>query len=248
MNAENAETQSTTAELFQRANHAHRRKQFDEARELYKEIVERNGGSVLSRRSLKRLKLIEQGRRPPGRIGYLALSSLLWAPSLVALLVAVLPSGLEELAILPLAAVPVLVIWALFQPGGWNRAAAYLTIVLGVLAVGIPQNADYTVRAKATEGLAMAGAAKVAVTEFFVQYGSFPASNFETGLDEPREMSGSYVESVTVSAGGVITVVYKGTPIEGDTIVLRPSEIDGALQWSCTDGTLPRKHRPSNCR
>ena len=81
--------------------------------------------------------------------------------------------------------------------------------IIGILAaIAIPAYQDYTIRAQVSEGLSLAGGAKVAVTEFSQDSGAFPADNDEAGLSTDTDIEGKYVTSVTVGPSGVVTVLY----------------------------------------
>ncbi len=126
-----------------------------------------------------------------------------------------------------------------------------LVAVLIVPVVLIPANCDYSTRAKVSEGFALAAEAKTAVTEFWVEHGSLPASNEEAGIS--RTISSQYVDAVVISEEGVITVRYVRTDllpdhVRGRTIVTRPVIINGKLEWDCTGGDVPAKERPVQCR
>jgi Tfp pilus assembly major pilin PilA len=57
--------------------------------------------------------------------------------------------------------------------------------IIGILAaIAMPAYQDYTVRSKVTEGLNLAAASKLAVTETWAANGKFPASNQEAGLPD----------------------------------------------------------------
>ena len=125
--------------------------------------------------------------------------------------------------------------------------------IIGILAaVAIPAYQDYTVRAKVTEGLSLAAAAKTSVSEYFSSNDSLPDTNARAGLAAPASISGNNVSSVTVAAG-VITIIYSGaanSPIKNSTLVLKPKTSAGKIQWSCTGGgrTIQAKYLPSSCR
>ncbi len=80
--------------------------------------------------------------------------------------------------------------------------------IIGILAaVALPAYQDYTVRAKVTEGIALAQGAKVAVTE-----NAANGQNFATGWSKPLPTAN--VSDVSVDAGdGTITVTF--TPAAG---------------------------------
>src|SRR5690606_1505696 len=83
--------------------------------------------------------------------------------------------------------------------------------ILGILmAIAIPAYQDYTVRAKVSEGLNVAGAAKLAVAETFQTNGGWPSTttgNASAGLPAAISINGNNVASVTVS-GSLITIAY----------------------------------------
>src|SRR5690606_25155060 len=108
--------------------------------------------------------------------------------------------------------------------------------ILGILmAIAIPAYQDYTVRAKVSEGMNVAGAAKLAVAETRQTAGEWPADNDAAGLPDPGSITGNNVESVTV-ANGKITIAYKGdAAIEDDSVVLSPSFTGGSVSWTCDE-------------
>lgn len=129
--------------------------------------------------------------------------------------------------------------------------------IIGILAaVAVPAYQDYTVRARVTEGLTLAGAAKVAVAE--------NASNgvaFNSGYTGPTATP--TVNSIAVAAAsGEITIDYttKVAAAGANQIVLVPQSNGAALvsgtvptdriSWTCNGGTttLATKYRPAECR
>jgi len=127
--------------------------------------------------------------------------------------------------------------------------------IIGILAaVAVPAYQDYTVRARVTEGLTLAGAAKVAVAE--------NASNgvaFDAGWTAPGATP--TVASVAVAgASGEITISYttKVAAAGANDIILVPQSGGAALvsgtvptdriSWTCNGGTLLAKYRPAECR
>ena len=125
--------------------------------------------------------------------------------------------------------------------------------IIGILAaIAIPAYQDYTVRARVTEGLNLAGAAKTTVAE----NAAAGAASLAAGWTAPNPTPD--VTSVAVDAGtGQITITYTARA-GGGTIIMVPQSNSAALaagtvppeaiQWTCTGGTLVQKYRPSNCR
>jgi type IV pilus assembly protein PilA len=112
--------------------------------------------------------------------------------------------------------------------------------IIGILAaVAIPAYQDYIVRAKVTEGLSLAAAAKTAVTE--------NASNgapFDSGWIAPSATDS--VTSVAINGGagagnGEITITYttKVAAAGANTLVLVPLDGDSATGVALTPGTPP---------
>ena len=135
--------------------------------------------------------------------------------------------------------------------------------IIGILAaIAIPAYQVYPIRSKVAEGLNLAGAAKLAVAETYDSEGRFKAAdNASYGLPSATSINGNYVTSVAITdASGTITITYKnsglgGTPTaDGKTLVLDPEARQGSMEWACdgsgsaTDGTMPNKYRPNECR
>jgi type IV pilus assembly protein PilA len=125
--------------------------------------------------------------------------------------------------------------------------------ILGILmAIAIPAYQDYTVRAKVSEGMNVAGAAKLAVAETYQTKGTWPTDNTDAGLPTSTSISGNNVTGVNV-ASGKITITYNAQEpkISGKTIVLSPSFTGGSVSWNCKPavGTdVDPKYLPSSCR
>ena len=145
--------------------------------------------------------------------------------------------------------------------------------IIGILAaVALPAYQDYTVRAKVTEGLALAGSAKTAVAE-----NAANAAPFNSGWTAPSATKN--VASVAITAStGAITITYASTIDSGHTLILNPIDgsstagtqlagtstgstipTAGSISWNCksagststyvgTSGTLDQKYVPAECR
>lgn len=126
-----------------------------------------------------------------------------------------------------------------------------LMIVVGILGILIAVTMvsvylDYTIRSRVSEGLEMASAAKLAVSETAMVNNSLPANQTATGYTTP--MATTNVESIVIGANGVITITY--TPTAGNgTIIMTPTlGVSGDILWNCTGGSLLNKYRPTICR
>jgi type IV pilus assembly protein PilA len=125
--------------------------------------------------------------------------------------------------------------------------------IIGILAaIAIPAYQDYIVRSKISEGLNMAGAAKLAVAETFDSSGTMPADNSTAGLPTADNINGTYVASIGVTTDGVINIHYNssvgGVPTANLSVMtLTPTSTEGSMKWTCT-GTMAAKYKPANCR
>lgn len=126
--------------------------------------------------------------------------------------------------------------------------------IIGILAaIAIPAYQDYTVRARVTEGLSLADAAKTTVAENAAN----ATGNLDTGWTAPAATTN--VTSVAVAAAtGQITITYTAAAGNG-TIIMVPTDSagaalavgtppTGAITWTCNTGTLASKYRPASCR
>jgi type IV pilus assembly protein PilA len=138
--------------------------------------------------------------------------------------------------------------------------------IIGILAaVAIPAYQDYTVRARVTEGLSLAGSAKAAISE--------NAANgvpFNSGWTAPVA-TGNVTSVAIAEATGEITVTYEARA-GGGTLVLAPRDganalvgtatastvpVNGSITWNCNSagstlagskGSLVAKYAPAECR
>ncbi|WP_185967349.1 pilin [Legionella israelensis] len=122
--------------------------------------------------------------------------------------------------------------------------------IVGILAaVAIPAYQDYTIRARVTEGLNLASAAKLAVSETAISNNALPATQAATGYTSPAATDN--VASIAIAGDGTaaITITYTAAA-SGGTLILTPTlQANGDVTWDCsTGGTLLDKYRPANCR
>jgi type IV pilus assembly protein PilA len=131
--------------------------------------------------------------------------------------------------------------------------------IIGILAaIAIPAYQDYTVRAKVTEGVNMAAAAKTSVADAWNSLGTMPANALQAGLDStPGNYATNYVDSMAYATAGAtnatLTITFNGTNlgITGTPTVIFAGTADptvGKVEWDCSTGTLVQKYRPANCR
>jgi type IV pilus assembly protein PilA len=134
--------------------------------------------------------------------------------------------------------------------------------IIGILAaIAVPAYSDYTVRSRVTEGLNLAAAPKLDISETWQSQGSLAGldASFQSGWQATK-----YVSTITINeANGEITVLYDtgatGIPqlAGGDLLVFTPTiggaalspGLAGNIDWSCKlGGSVENKYRPSQCR
>jgi len=131
--------------------------------------------------------------------------------------------------------------------------------IIGILAaIAIPAYQDYIVRSKISEGLNMAGAAKLAVAETYDSSGTFPDNNAKAGLPTDISITGSFVTSITVTSlggSGEVEILYNssvgGNPTaNGKALQLTATPTEGSMTWVCASANndVVNKYLPSNCR
>jgi type IV pilus assembly protein PilA len=142
--------------------------------------------------------------------------------------------------------------------------------IIGILAaIAIPAYQDYLTRSKVTEGLTLADAAKVSVSE-----NAANGTAFAQGWTAPGVTNN--VASIAIAAAtGAITITYSAavggggtltlTPVDGSAaagvaLVLGTPPTTGSITWICkaagsananaaaAAGTLLSKYAPAACR
>lgn len=120
--------------------------------------------------------------------------------------------------------------------------------IVGILAaIAIPAYQDYTIRARVTEGLSRASAAKLAISETTITNSALPATQAATGYTSPAATTN--VTSIVIGNNGVITITFTAAA-GGGTLLMTPTlRANGDLTWDCkTGGSLLTKYRPASCR
>jgi type IV pilus assembly protein PilA len=124
--------------------------------------------------------------------------------------------------------------------------------IIGILAaIAIPAYQNYTIRAQVTEGLSLAAGWKTAISEYYAQNGSFPASSTTAAAGAATKVSvsgastGKYVSGITVVPGGEIVVAYGGPQANAklpaaSVLTLNPGlDTNYDVVWVCGTATVP---------
>ncbi|MDF4001966.1 pilin [Luteibacter sp. PPL552] len=122
-----------------------------------------------------------------------------------------------------------------------------VAIIAILAAIAIPQYQNYVKRAKVSEGLVLADAAKLAVSETFQSKGTMPANNAEAGY---TATTSTYVSGIAITPNtGVVTVTYQriGSGVDNANVVLTPTTTTGVIKWACS-GSVQKQYLPSTCR
>ena len=126
--------------------------------------------------------------------------------------------------------------------------------IIGILAaIALPAYQDYTIRAKVTEAIGMASAAKLAVAETAASQGGLANVTVANSgyLYTANASTTSYVASIDITpATGVITVVTKntGATVQPAFTLTPTANGDNPLTWKCAKTAGANKHLPAICR
>ncbi|EMT4951781.1 pilin [Neisseria gonorrhoeae] len=141
--------------------------------------------------------------------------------------------------------------------------------IVGILAaVALPAYQDYTARAQVSEAILLAEGQKSAVTEYYLNHGTWPEDNTSAGVASASKIIGKYVKQVEVK-NGVVTATMNSSgvnkEIQGKRLSLWARREDGSVKWFCgqpvtrngdnddvtddaSNNGIETKHLPSTCR
>jgi type IV pilus assembly protein PilA len=125
--------------------------------------------------------------------------------------------------------------------------------IIGILAaIALPAYQDYTVRARVSEGLALAAGAKATVSENIssaggtIGAGSCKGVNtFTTSSAATKNVASLECEDTTGKLTVTMTSAAKGVILR-----LTPAVTDGGIKWTCAvdSASTNNKYVPAECR
>ena len=125
--------------------------------------------------------------------------------------------------------------------------------IIGILAAtAIPAYQDYTVRAKVSEIIGLAAAAKTSASEYYIAQGSMAGDAGKAGINTAAAQS-QYVSGITYGHTATTATITYAVTGHGPTaatgnVVIVGTGTDNGVSWDCTTSTLPDKYLPANCR
>jgi len=130
--------------------------------------------------------------------------------------------------------------------------------IIGILAaIAIPAYQDYTVRAKVSEVIGLASAAKTTLYESYSTNGTMPATNAQLVTDSTAVFvaskfvnAGTYALDATSGTAATFTLTLTGLSGDANSKTMQFAYTAQAtgMQMTCSGGTLPDKFRPSTCK
>ena len=131
--------------------------------------------------------------------------------------------------------------------------------IIGILAaIALPAYQDYMIRAKMTEVMGIASAAKNSISEFRDTMGTWPSGS-QAGITTDTTIS-KYIRAIDgTGSGSSYTLTYSistaaeplgvGNPDATGAYILTGTVTTAAnVRWQCTGSTVDKKYLPANCR
>ncbi|MET0110223.1 MAG: pilin [Candidatus Thiodiazotropha sp.] len=120
--------------------------------------------------------------------------------------------------------------------------------IIGILAaIALPAYQDYTIRARVTEGLSVAGSAKATVGENLSNNNGAGAGTC-LGWTDITTALGAVASVTCADATGVLTITM-GANAAGVVLTLTPAFAASGTEWTCAvDAAANNKYVPAECR
>ena len=132
------------------------------------------------------------------------------------------------------------------RSGAIIATLAVQVLVFVVALAAIPMHANYTYRARVSEGVSLASQARAPVMEYLLDKKQLPVR-----LDGLAPTSGTYVSKLELVERGTIRATFgeRAGRIVGRTIVMVPTWKENEIvAWSCASRDLPNACLPASCR
>ena len=123
--------------------------------------------------------------------------------------------------------------------------AVLAPVIPSFLIVAPQMYADYTVRSRVSEGIAMAYSIRQSVTDFYEANKRLPAAH---EAEQFRLSGGRYIQSVAYDAGKRMIMITTGERLGHKRLAIRAEEKDGRLSWTCRTIDLEQRYLPPACR
>jgi len=124
--------------------------------------------------------------------------------------------------------------------------------IIGILAaIALPAYQDYTIRARVSEAVTVAGAAKTTVSENISNNGGVLPADACRGVNTFAVAVGNVASLGCTAATGVIRVVTTANAgaVTMDLTPTAPGAAGAAIGWACAvTNAAMNKHAPANCR
>lgn len=121
--------------------------------------------------------------------------------------------------------------------------------IIGILgAIAIPAYNDYMIRARVSEMVSVASAAKTSISDYVLTYRTFPANAAAAGVTTP---TASTVKSLTVGANNGVITISSSASVTGTAddiaIIFTPTNNGTSISWACSS-TGKKQYAPASCR
>lgn len=125
-----------------------------------------------------------------------------------------------------------------------------VAIIAILAAIALPAYQDYTVRAKVSEGIVQADAAKLAVAETAQSQGINATAVTDATAAGYVSKETNNVKSIAIDKGVVTVNTQKTGATVDPVLVLTPTQtdLDSPITWACTFTKGEAKHVPASCR
>lgn len=115
-------------------------------------------------------------------------------------------------------------------------------MIVGILAsFAVSTYASYTVKTQVAVGISEATGVTRAVEDYYAARGILPVNNTQAGVSAPEDFSSNYVQSISVSQGGNVTIEYgnraSDSILESKLTFYVALSPNGKLTWICGEAT-----------